>query len=81
MHFNLNTCVICCLEDSCHGTFFTGGPITCSAWCPTPVEKNKVQYVALAVSSLMNKLHSYICEEPERGFLQLWNVGDLNKNT
>ncbi|KAF8789954.1 General transcription factor 3C polypeptide 2 like protein [Argiope bruennichi] len=68
------------LDDSKSSTFFTGGPVQSSAFCPIPSHMD--QYVAVASS---NKIYStgrqnslsYLDTKNEKGLIQFWNLGCL----
>ncbi|GBL80492.1 hypothetical protein AVEN_225199-1 [Araneus ventricosus] len=68
------------LDDSKSSTFFTGGPVQSSAFCPIPSHMD--QYIAVASSDMIynrrrqNSL-SYVDAKNEKGLIQFWNLGCL----
>ncbi|GFU27098.1 general transcription factor 3C polypeptide 2 [Nephila pilipes] len=68
-------------EGSNNSTFFIGGPVQCSAFCPTPRNKIVNQYIAVASSHILHKRHSYIHTKSCSGFIQFWNLGCLHESS
>ncbi|GFS63715.1 general transcription factor 3C polypeptide 2 [Trichonephila clavipes] len=74
-----------CFDSITHGgsnkaTFFVGGPVQSSAFCPTPRNKIVNQYIAVASSHTLYNRHSYTNTKSFGGFIQFWNLGCLHEN-
>ncbi|GFQ89480.1 general transcription factor 3C polypeptide 2 [Trichonephila clavata] len=67
-------------EGSNKATFFVGGPVQSSAFCPTPRNKIVNQYIAVASSHILYNRHSYIHTKNLGGFIQFWNLGCLHES-
>ncbi|GFY43279.1 general transcription factor 3C polypeptide 2, partial [Trichonephila inaurata madagascariensis] len=67
-------------EGSNKATFFVGGPVQSSAFCPTPRNKIVNQYIAVASSHTLFNRHSYTNTKSFGGFIQFWNLGCLHEN-
>ncbi|RWS27902.1 general transcription factor 3C polypeptide 2-like protein [Leptotrombidium deliense] len=62
-------------------TCFVGGCVWAASWCPIPLSENDFQYIAVATCREYDQVHSMNCLENERGLIQLWNCGDLHRNS
>ncbi|GFW24232.1 general transcription factor 3C polypeptide 2 [Trichonephila clavipes] len=67
-------------EGSNKATFFVGGPVQSSAFCPTPRNKRVNQYIAVASSHILFNKHSYVNTKSAAGFIQFWNLGCLHES-
>ncbi|GFQ82364.1 general transcription factor 3C polypeptide 2 [Trichonephila clavata] len=67
-------------EGSNKATFFVGGPVQSSAFCPTPRNKIVNQYIAVASSHILYNKHSYVHTKNAGGFIQFWNLGCLHES-
>lgn len=66
------------IDSSEHTTFFSGGPVSASAWCPIPFKRrNQPQYIAISTSSSMDLTHSMADTNNSYGLIQFWNCGLL----
>ncbi|GFY45290.1 general transcription factor 3C polypeptide 2 [Trichonephila inaurata madagascariensis] len=77
--------VLKCFESIAHegsnkATFFVGGPVQSSAFCPTPRNKLVNQYIAVASSHILYNKHSYVNTKSAGGFIQFWNLGCLHES-
>ncbi|CAG2121066.1 unnamed protein product, partial [Medioppia subpectinata] len=63
-----------------HITFFVGGPVWSSAWCPVSHKTHSNdQYLAIASNMNWETTHTLNDTEIESGLIQIWNVGQLDK--
>ncbi|XP_067128980.1 general transcription factor 3C polypeptide 2-like isoform X2 [Centruroides vittatus] len=56
-------------------TFYVGGPIWASAWCPTPINVTSAQYVALSCCRDSNEYHNFVPDKLQPTLIQIWDVG------
>ncbi|RWS16976.1 general transcription factor 3C polypeptide 2-like protein [Dinothrombium tinctorium] len=69
-----------CIASNDHLTCFVGGAVWSAAWCPLPLEfSNKCQYIAVATCKNSDAIHPLNHLETEKGLLQIWDCGLLNK--
>ncbi|XP_078665593.1 uncharacterized protein LOC144907992 isoform X1 [Branchiostoma floridae x Branchiostoma belcheri] len=61
-------------------TFFVGGPVWATEWCPTAKTRTK-QYAAISCHRSMDARHEYDKVYSEPGMIQLWCLGDLESSS